>query len=98
MDLQPDLVILLLVLTVLGIAACSLQHFLSCRQFSRRHRCQPVMRCSSKDPFLGLDTILGTIRAVRDIGSSSEAASCSGNMAIHSSSQLHSRPRSSPCQ
>ncbi|KAL4931038.1 cytochrome P450 [Aspergillus undulatus] len=65
MDLRLHLVILLLVLTALGIAARSLQRFLSRRQCARRHRCQPVAKCSSKDPFLGLDTIPGTIRAVR---------------------------------
>ncbi|KAL4748019.1 cytochrome P450 [Aspergillus terricola var. indicus] len=65
MDLRFNLVILLLVLTVLGIAARSRQRFLSRRQFARRHGCQPVAKCSSKSPFLGLDTIPGTIRAVK---------------------------------
>ncbi|KAB8069709.1 cytochrome P450 [Aspergillus leporis] len=64
MELQPILVVLLL-LAALGIASLSIQRFLSRRQFARRHRCQPVARCSSKDPFLGLDTIPGTIRAIR---------------------------------
>jgi cytochrome P450 len=64
MELQPNLVILLL-LAALGIAGLSIQRFLTRRQFARRHRCQPVARCSSKDPFLGLDTIPGTIRAIR---------------------------------
>ena len=63
MDIQVSLVSLLLLLAVVGIAICSRQRFLSRRQFVRCHRCQPVARCSSKDPFIRLDMIPGAIRS-----------------------------------
>ncbi|KAL4871573.1 hypothetical protein BDV12DRAFT_183679 [Aspergillus spectabilis] len=39
---------------------CIIRH-----QFARRHGCQPVARSFNKEPFLGLDTLPGTIRALR---------------------------------
>ncbi|KAE8167387.1 cytochrome P450 [Aspergillus tamarii] len=63
MELHSKFTILLL--AALGTAIVSIRRFLIRRQFARRHGCQPVARSFSKDPFLGLDTIPGAIRAVR---------------------------------
>ncbi|KAE8369340.1 cytochrome P450 [Aspergillus caelatus] len=63
MELHSKLTILLL--AALGTAIISIRRFLIRRQFARRHGCQPVARSFSKDPFLGLDTIPGTVRAIR---------------------------------
>ncbi|KAE8380336.1 cytochrome P450 [Aspergillus bertholletiae] len=62
MELHPKLVILL---TALGIAIVFIRRVLVRRQLACRHGCQPVARSFSKDPFLGLDVIFETIRAVR---------------------------------
>ncbi|PVH90583.1 n-alkane-inducible cytochrome P450 [Periconia macrospinosa] len=49
---------------VLGVFACVLaRRYLARRRLARDHGCQPVARCLSKDPFLGLDTIPMSIRA-----------------------------------
>ncbi|QMW36691.1 hypothetical protein AFCA_013178 [Aspergillus flavus] len=80
MELLPKLVILLL--AALGIASVSIRRFLNRRQFARRCGCQPVARSFSKDPFLGLDTIPGTIRAIRQhrvLGRSCEIFRAYGN-------------------
>ncbi|PYI00042.1 cytochrome P450 [Aspergillus ellipticus CBS 707.79] len=64
MDLNPKLILLLL--AALGLAGISLRRYLHTRQFIRRHNCQPVTRTFNKDPFLGLDILSGTIRAIKD--------------------------------
>ncbi|WYZ45797.1 hypothetical protein EsH8_IX_000022 [Colletotrichum jinshuiense] len=58
---------LLVTVAVLGATACVflVQRFFARRRFARDHGCQPVARCSSKDPFLGLDTVPPSIRARR---------------------------------
>jgi cytochrome P450 len=58
-------VVTLLLLMALGVVSVSIRRFFIRRQFARRHGCQPVARSFSRDPFLGLDTIPGTIRALR---------------------------------
>ena len=63
MEFYPKFVILLL--AILGIAGISIRRFVIRRQFARRHGCQPVAKSASKDPFLGLDTLPETIRAIR---------------------------------
>jgi cytochrome P450 len=63
MELHLKLIIFFL--AALGIASVSIQRLLIRRQFARRHGCQPVARSFSKDPLLGLDTLCGTIRAIR---------------------------------
>ncbi|KAJ9294863.1 hypothetical protein DTO271G3_6425 [Paecilomyces variotii] len=63
MELHPRLIFLLL--AALGVACVSIWRSILRRQLARRHGCQPVARSFSKDPFLGLDTIPGTIRAIR---------------------------------
>lgn len=35
-------------------------------QFAKKHGCKPIARSFSKDPFLGLDTLPTTLRALRD--------------------------------
>ncbi|PKX96022.1 cytochrome P450 [Aspergillus novofumigatus IBT 16806] len=63
-NLHPKFLILLV--AALVTATCiSIKRFLIRRQFARKHGCQPVARSFSKDPFLGLDTIPETIRALR---------------------------------
>ncbi|GLA43641.1 hypothetical protein AnigIFM63309_001572 [Aspergillus niger] len=64
MEFHPKLIILLL--TALVIAGESFRRYLKRRQFARRHGCEPVARSFSKDPFLGMDTILGTMRTRRE--------------------------------
>lgn len=64
LDFHPKLVLVLV--AALGTIACvSIRRFLIRRQFASAHGCQPVSRSYNKDPFLGLDTIPGTIRALR---------------------------------
>ncbi|OGM44243.1 cytochrome P450 [Aspergillus bombycis] len=60
MEFYPTIAILLL--AILGVYT---HRFVIRRQLARRHGCQPVARSASKDPFLGLDIIPGTIRAIR---------------------------------
>lgn len=58
----------LLLVAALGTIAyvfMNLRLFYVRRQFARAYGCQPVARSFNKDPFLGLDTIPGTIRALR---------------------------------
>lgn len=63
-QLNPKLAFVLI--TVLGsIVFVSIRRFFIRRQFARAHGCQPVARSFTKDPFLGLDKIPGTIHAVR---------------------------------
>ncbi|GFN17139.1 hypothetical protein AtubIFM55763_002968 [Aspergillus tubingensis] len=64
MDFQPKLIILLL--AALVFASEFFRRYLKRRQFARQHGCQPVARSFSKDPFLGLDTILGTMRTRKE--------------------------------
>ncbi|KAF7114779.1 hypothetical protein CNMCM5793_000318 [Aspergillus hiratsukae] len=64
LNIHPKLVFVLL--ATLGTIACiSIRRFFVRRQFARRHGCQAVARSLNNDPFLGLDTIPGTIRALR---------------------------------
>ena len=64
LDFHPKLVFVLV--AALGAIACvSIRRFFIRRQFARGHGCQTVARSVNKDPFLGLDTIPGTIRALR---------------------------------
>ncbi|GFF54000.1 cytochrome P450 52A3-B [Aspergillus lentulus] len=58
-------VLILLLAALVTIACISVRRFLARRQFARKHGCKPVARSFSKDPFLGLDTIRETIRALR---------------------------------
>ncbi|RHZ55588.1 hypothetical protein CDV55_104290 [Aspergillus turcosus] len=61
---HPKVVFVLV--AVLGTIACiSIRRFFVRRQFARSHGCQAIARSFNKDPFLGLDTIPGTIRALR---------------------------------
>ncbi|KAL3496953.1 n-alkane-inducible cytochrome P450 [Aspergillus germanicus] len=55
----------LLFALVATLAYISVRRFIVRRQFALRHGCQPVARASNKEPLLGLDTIPGTIRALR---------------------------------
>jgi cytochrome P450 len=55
-----------LILAILGATFVSIRRFFIRSQFARRHGCQPVARSCSKDPFLGLDTVVGSIRAFRN--------------------------------
>lgn len=57
--------ILIVVLLTLNSAYVSIRSFFVRRRFARDHGCRPVARSLNKDPFLGLDTIPGTIRAIR---------------------------------
>lgn len=51
---------------VLGAIACvSIRSFFVRRLFARRHGCQPVSRCYNREPFLGLDRLPRTLRAVK---------------------------------
>lgn len=50
---------------LMTIAFVSIRRFFIRRQFARRYGCQPVARSFSKDPFLGLDALQTTIRALR---------------------------------
>lgn len=52
-------------LVTLTSAYVSIRSFLVRRQFAHTHGCENVARSLNKDPFLGLDTILGTIRTFR---------------------------------
>ncbi|KAJ5717048.1 hypothetical protein N7488_002694 [Penicillium malachiteum] len=36
------------------------------RQFAKAHGCKPIARSLSKDPFLGLDLLPGTLRAIKE--------------------------------
>ena len=64
LDFHPKIVSVLV--AALGAIACvSIRGFFIRRQFARRHGCQRVARFFNKDPFLGLDTIPGTLRAPR---------------------------------
>jgi len=64
LDFHPKLVFVLV--AALGAIACvSIRRCFIRRQFARGHGCQAVARSFNKDPFLGLDTIPGTIRALR---------------------------------
>ncbi|KAL2815516.1 n-alkane-inducible cytochrome P450 [Aspergillus granulosus] len=47
------------------VAFVSLRRFFIRRQFARRHGCQPVAKSANWEPFLGLDTVPGTLRALR---------------------------------
>ncbi|KAL1846469.1 hypothetical protein Plec18170_009195 [Paecilomyces lecythidis] len=42
-----------------------MQRFFARREFARRHGCQPVAGSLTKDPFLGLDALPWTLRALR---------------------------------
>lgn len=65
MKFHPKLILVLVAL--LGtIAYVSIRRFYVRRRFVRAHGCQPVVRSSNKDPFVGLHTIPGTIRALRE--------------------------------
>lgn len=57
--------VLVAALVTLTSAYVSIRRFFVRRQFARTHGCQTVARSLTKDPFLGLDAIPGTIRAVR---------------------------------
>ncbi|KUJ19712.1 n-alkane-inducible cytochrome P450 [Mollisia scopiformis] len=61
--LKVTLVLVAAVLTLTS-AFASIKRFLACRRFVRTHGCQPVSKSLNKDPFLGLDAIPWTIRAV----------------------------------
>ncbi|KAJ0426292.1 n-alkane-inducible cytochrome P450 [Aspergillus carlsbadensis] len=50
---------------VATLAYVSVRRLIIRRQFALRYGCQPVARSANKDPLLGLDTIPGTIRALR---------------------------------
>ncbi|KAL2839082.1 n-alkane-inducible cytochrome P450 [Aspergillus pseudoustus] len=50
---------------VVTLIFLSLRRFFTRRQFALRHGCQPVAKSANWEPFLGLDTIPGTIRALR---------------------------------
>ncbi|KIX08674.1 uncharacterized protein Z518_03331 [Rhinocladiella mackenziei CBS 650.93] len=63
MDLSPKLVILLL--SALVIAILRLHRFFIRRQCASCHGCQPVARSFTRDPFLGLDRIPCTLRALK---------------------------------
>ncbi|RMZ75751.1 hypothetical protein DV737_g5163, partial [Chaetothyriales sp. CBS 132003] len=63
MDLSPKLVILLL--AALVVATLRIHRFFIRRQFARRHGCQPVAPSFTRDPFLGLDRIPGTLRTLK---------------------------------
>jgi cytochrome P450 len=64
LNIHPKLVFMLV--AALGTIACiSIRRFFVRRQFARSHDCKAVARSFNKDPFLGLDTIPGTIRALR---------------------------------
>lgn len=64
LDLHPKLVFVLV--AALGtIIYLSIRRFFIRRQFARRHGCQKVARSFSKEPFLGLDTIPMSYRALR---------------------------------
>ncbi|RLL97488.1 hypothetical protein CFD26_101553 [Aspergillus turcosus] len=64
LNFHPKVVFVLV--AVLGTIACiSIRRFFVRRQFARRHGCQAIARSFNNDPFLGLDTIPGTIRALR---------------------------------
>jgi cytochrome P450 len=57
---------LALVAAVIGLFACIyIRRFIVRRQFAHTHGCRPVAGTVNKDPFLGLDTIPGTIRALK---------------------------------
>ncbi|GIJ90120.1 hypothetical protein Asppvi_009070 [Aspergillus pseudoviridinutans] len=64
LNLHPKLV-LVLVAVLVTVACVSIRRFLVQRQYARKHGCQAVARSFNKDPFLGLDTLPGTIRALR---------------------------------
>ncbi|EFQ97097.1 hypothetical protein MGYG_00140 [Nannizzia gypsea CBS 118893] len=51
--------------TAIYISLCIWSFFIR-RKFARRHGCQPVVRSSNKDPFLGLDVIQRGIRNSRE--------------------------------
>ncbi|KAA8642627.1 cytochrome P450 [Aspergillus tanneri] len=64
LDFHSNLVFIMI--AALGTIACvSIRRFFIRCQFTRSHGCQTVARSFNKDPFLGLDTIPGTIRALR---------------------------------
>lgn len=48
-----------------ALACLSVRRFLIRRQFARRHGCQPVARCYTRDPLLGLDRLPETLRALK---------------------------------
>jgi cytochrome P450 len=53
-------------ITVLGsLIFIVVRRFLVRHRFARDYGCQPVARCFSRDPFLGLDTIPKSIRALK---------------------------------
>jgi cytochrome P450 len=58
-------VLILLLAALVSVACISIRRFLARRQFAHKHGCKPVARSFGKDPFLGLDTIRETIRALR---------------------------------
>ncbi|OJJ78029.1 hypothetical protein ASPBRDRAFT_37257 [Aspergillus brasiliensis CBS 101740] len=64
MEYHPKLILLLLAPLVL--ASLSFHRYLNRRRFARHHGCQPVLRSYNKDPILGLDTLIETIRTVRE--------------------------------
>lgn len=63
-DLHAKL-LFVLVASVGTIACLCIRRCLIRRQFARQHGCQPVLRSLNKEPFLGLDTLPWTIRALR---------------------------------
>ncbi|PYH46489.1 cytochrome P450 [Aspergillus saccharolyticus JOP 1030-1] len=67
MDFPPSIWVLLvgaLVYTSLHLVFC-IQRFRQRRHFTSRHGCQPIAKSFNKDPFLGLDTLPSTIRAIQ---------------------------------
>lgn len=63
LELSPKLVVLSL--AVLVMASISIRRHLLRRQYARYHGCQPISKSLNNDPFLGLDTLPGTICAIR---------------------------------
>jgi cytochrome P450 len=57
--------VLVAALVTLTSAYLSIKRFFVRRQFARAHGCQTVAKSLNKEPFLGLDAIPETIRAVR---------------------------------
>lgn len=56
------------VAVAIGAVVCAFviaRRYLARKRLAQRHGCQPVRRSFSKDPFLGLDTLPGTIRTLR---------------------------------
>lgn len=66
LHLVLDMKLVFVLLIALGIVANThVKRFLVRRRFARRNGCQPVARSFNKDPIFGLDTVPGTLRAIR---------------------------------